>query len=262
MGNMPQICYFHGLPGSANELALFGHAHPNAFSEIFVPLRDDSCPDGNIDSYLDAIALQIAERFPHGTIRLIGFSLGACLALQIAERLEKRVEKIDLLSAAAPLCLGDFLDDMAGKAVFQTARTSTTLFSLLVKIQSWAARWMPSLLVKAVFANAAGQDRQLANNSAFQNSMAMIIGQSLGQNANTYRREIAFYVTDWSATLPNVTQPITLWQGEMDNWTPPAMADALQKGLSNVVARHNLKGLSHYSTLRHFLKNVDSIPAS
>jgi hypothetical protein len=39
------------------------------------------------------------------------------------------------------------------------------------------------------------------------------------------------------------------------------MADALQQALPNISARHDLEGLSHYSTLRHFLAQyVSSAP--
>jgi pimeloyl-ACP methyl ester carboxylesterase len=247
--------YFHGLPGSGSELDLFD-GMPNArLADIFVPIRDDKRAELDRESYMDSIARQIETRFPHGKIHLIGFSLGAFVAIQIAMRLKYRVQSVDLVSAAAPLELGDFLKDMAGKAVFRTAQSSPFLFMLLVKLQSWAARWIPDLLFKAVFANAAGQDRRLADNRAFQKGMSEIMGHSLGRNAFAYRSEIAFYVTGWATTLSMVTQPVTLWQGEADNWTPPAMADALQQALPNVRARHDLKGLSHYSALCHFLEH-------
>jgi pimeloyl-ACP methyl ester carboxylesterase len=254
MVETPHPVYFHGLPGSGGELTLFDGISNGRLAEIFVPIREDKCVELDRESYMDSIARQIEARFPQGTIHLIGFSLGAFVALQIAARLKNRVESIDLVSAAAPLELGDFLKDMAGKAVFRTAQSSPLLFMLLVKLQSWAARWMLHILFKAVFANTAGQDGELADHPAFQKGMAEIMGHSLGRNAFAYRSEIAFYVTGWASTLSMVTQPVTLWQGEADNWTPPAMADALQQALPNVRARHDLKGLSHYSALRHFLE--------
>jgi pimeloyl-ACP methyl ester carboxylesterase len=245
--------YFHGLPGSGNELTLFGETRNGKLADIFVPLRNTNHTAIDRESYMDGIARQIEERFPEGPIHLIGFSLGAFIAVQMAARLKSRVTKIDLVSAAAPLELGDFLKDMAGKAVFQTARSSPFLFALLVKLQSWIARWLPQFLFKAVFANAAGEDRELAAQLTFQKGMAQILEHSLGRNPDTYRSEIAFYVSGWADILSAVTQPVTLWQGDADNWTPPAMADALQQALPNVVVRYDLKGLSHYSSLRHFL---------
>lgn len=253
MVEIPQIVYFHGLPGSGDELSLFGEMPNGKLADIFVPTRNDNRAQIDRETYMDSIARQIEARFPDGPIHLIGFSLGAFIAIQVAALLNNRIKRIDLVSAAAPLALGDFLKDMAGKAVFETAQSRPSRFKLLVKLQSWMARWLPYILFKMVFASAAGKDRVLAACPAFQKSMANILEQSLGRNASVYRSEIAFYVSDWASSLSTVTQPVTLWQGDTDNWTPPAMADALQQALPNISARHDLEGLSHYSTLRHFL---------
>jgi pimeloyl-ACP methyl ester carboxylesterase len=264
MAEKPHPVYFHGLPGSGNELALFDQTAHATVADIFVPTRNDNQSAMDRDAYLDGIAGQIEARFPDGRVHLIGFSLGAFIAIQIAARLKGRVEKIDLVSAAAPLELDDFLDDMAGKAIFKTAQSSQWRFNLLVKLQSWMARLFPNILFKAVFASAAGRDRGLATSPTFQKRMVEIMQHSLGQNAHAYRSEIAFYVSGWADSIRSVTQPVTLWQGDADNWTPPAMADALQQALPNLCSRRDLEGLSHYSTLRHFLEqyagSADNIP--
>jgi pimeloyl-ACP methyl ester carboxylesterase len=253
MGELSQTVYFHGLPGSGDELTLFADIPKGKLAHMFVPIRDNNRTQSDRTSYMESIARQIEVRFPKGPIHLIGFSLGAFIAIHIATLLKNRVERIDLVSAAAPLELGDFLKDMAGKTVFQTAQSGPFLFSLMVKWQSWAARWFPNMLFKAIFANTAGQDRELAATPAFQIGMAKILEHSLGRNAHIYQSEIAFYVSGWAASLAKVRQPVTLWQGEADNWTPPAMADALQQALPHLFSRRDLFGLSHYSTLRHFL---------
>jgi pimeloyl-ACP methyl ester carboxylesterase len=253
MGEACHPVYLHGLPGSGDELTLFGGPLSGKLADIFVPIRDNNQTAIDRDAYMDSIARQIEARFPKGPIHLIGFSLGAFVALQMAARLKSRVERIDLVSAAAPLELADCLKDMAGKAVFETAQSSPFRFRLLVKLQSWLAQRTPQLLFRAVFANSAGQDSELSSNTAFREGMVAIIRQSLGESPGAYRSEIGFYVSRWATTLSAVTQPVTLWQGDADNWTPPAMADALQQALPNISSRHDLEGLSHYSTLRHFL---------
>ncbi len=68
-----------------------------------------------------------------------------------------------------------------------------------------------------------------------------------------HRREIAGYVGDWSAILPKIGHPVTLWHGDADNWAPPAMADALARLLPNGANVHRLQGRSHYTMLQAFL---------
>jgi pimeloyl-ACP methyl ester carboxylesterase len=62
------------------------------------------------------------------------------------------------------------------------------------------------------------------------------------------------YVRDWSAILPLISPPVELWHGSLDNWAPPAMADALAAGLPNITALHKLEGRSHYSALQTFFE--------
>jgi hypothetical protein len=38
-----------------------------------------------------------------------------------------------------------------------------------------------------------------------------------------------------------ISQPVELWHGSLDNWAPPAMADALAASLPNITALHELE---------------------
>ena len=54
-------------------------------------------------AYLQQLAQQISDRAAGQPIRLLGFSIGACLALRVAALLGEQVAEVYLLSAAAPL---------------------------------------------------------------------------------------------------------------------------------------------------------------
>jgi pimeloyl-ACP methyl ester carboxylesterase len=142
---------------------------------------------------------------------------------------------------------------MAGRPVFSTAARSPALFGAMAAGQALAARLASMKLAAVLFASAQGEDRTLAQDPAFHAGMAAILSEGLGHGRANYVREIGAYVSDWSAILPAIRHPVTLWQGEEDNWSPPAMADALAERLPNVIALHRLPGLSHYSTLRAWL---------
>ena len=92
-----------------------------------------------------------------------------------------------------------------------------------------------------------------ARSPALFAAMAAILREGLGHGRANYVREIGAYVRDWSAILPAIRHPVTLWHGAEDNWSPPAMAEALAERLPYVTALHRLPGLSHYSALRAWL---------
>jgi len=124
-------------------------------------------------------------------------------------------------------------------------------------IQSAIARVSVKTLATALFSSAQGLDLKLKNDPQFKAQIAGIIRHGLGLGLQNYRREIAAYVQDWSAILPNIGHEVTLWHGEMDNWSPPEMAATLGRMLPNVSAVNMLPEHSHYSTLvAYFQQNM------
>lgn len=250
---MSHIVYLHGTPGSPEELKLFGSS-PNTMSQrIWAPDRNIDQPDLNLAAHFDHLATVLAQRYPDGNIHIIGFSLGAYVTLEVAHRLGARVAKLDLISPAAPLGLGNFLPDMAGAKVFQLARNQPRMFSALTTLQSAITTISPGLLYKMIFASAQGGDAQLSADPIFQARVTKIISQALRRGAKSYRLEILGYVAPWSSILASVQTPVTLWHGTSDNWSPPAMSSRLAEHLPNVRNVTMLDGHSHYSTLRFAL---------
>ena len=252
------VVYFHGQPGASGELEAVwpGDGRPR---RLWAPDRNDLWPDLPLGEALDHLAAEISRRFPQGPIRLVGFSLGGFIAIETALRLEAAGRpdlSLDLVSAAAPLDCGEFLPSMAGRAVFTLARDRLRLFALLTRAQGWVAGRAPGFLFRQIFADAAGADADLARDPAFQAALVSILVHGLTGDSRGYRREVLGYVAWPGARLAALRAPVTLWQGEADTWTPPAMADALAKALPHVVALRRFAGLSHYSTLGRALPEI------
>lgn len=224
--------YLHGLPGGPEELALAGVSLP--------------CPVRRGDE-ADTLA-QIRAMAGGEPLHLIGFSLGAALALRLAPALAPA--RLTLISPAGPLELGDFLPRMAGAPVFRAARRPM-LFRALTAMQSLAFTHAPARSLETLFASAPTADRALLT-AENQRLLLQAIRSSLGPGRAAYRAEIARYVQPWADLLARVPCPVTLWQGEADTWTPPDMAKALQAALPRADL-HLLPGLGHYSTLCHAL---------
>lgn len=241
---MPAAIYFHGLPGSSAELTGFGPEIAQRAAGLHVAARGGD---------FARLAEGIAARFPDGPLHLAGFSLGAAAALRVAVLLGERVRQIDLVSPAAPLQLGDFLAGMAGAPVFRAAQAGRRPLAALTFAQALAARLAPERMAAALMAKAKGEDRELASDARFIAALAQSLRHSLLDERHAYTAEIRAYVSDWRADLAQVHQPVRIWQGSEDDWTPPAMANALAAALPQRPAVTMLQGLSHFSTLRHYL---------
>lgn len=244
---MPATLYFHGLPGSAAELGSFGPEIAARAERLHVAPRT-----GDFAS----LAEEIAAQFPDRPLVLVGFSLGAAAALRVAPHLGERVERIDLVAPAAPLQLGDFPAGMAGAPVFRAAMAGRLPFAALAFVQAQAARLAPTRMAAALMAKARGADRALAADPCFLAGLAQSLRTSLIDSHAAYTREIRAYVSDWRAQLRQVHRPVTIWQGSEDDWTPPAMAAALVAALPGRPQVTMIDGLSHFSTLRHYLERL------
>lgn len=194
--------------------------------------------------------------FPDGPLALVGFSLGAAAALRVAPHLGDRVERIDLVAPAAPLQLGDFLGGMAGAPVFRAALAGRLPFAALTFAQAQAARLAPGRMAAALMTKAKGQDRALAADPQFIAALAKSLRTSLLEQRAAYMAEIRAYVSDWRADLARIRQPVAIWQGSADDWTPPAMAEALADALPQPPRFTMIEGLSHFSTLRAYCESL------
>jgi len=237
--------YFHGLPGSAAELAGFGPEIAGRVAGFHVAARGGD---------FARLAGGIAARFPEERLRFVGFSLGAAAGLRVAPVLGERVAQIDLVSPAAPLQLGDFLGGMAGAPVFRAALAGRRALAALTLVQAQVARLAPERMAAALMAKAKGADRDLAADPAFIAALAQSLRHSLIDSRAAYKAEIRAYVADWRADLARVHQPVRIWQGSDDDWTPPEMAQALAAALPTLPQVTLLPGLSHFTALRHFLE--------
>lgn len=237
--------YFHGAPGGPAELELC----PGAQERFVAPDRFTASAEMAFSEYIDRLAGELVLRAAGEPMVLVGFSAGARVALEVAGRQPAGVSAVELIAPAAPLELGDFLPDMQGRPVFETALHRPQSFGRLVWAQGLLARWAPALLYRIVFAKPAGADAALARDGAFRATVTAIMRESLTKGAAGYSREILDIVRPWSDMLSHVAAPVRIWRGDADNWAPPALSDALASRLPNCVEVRTLPGLSHYSTL-------------
>ena len=231
MSDSPQTIYFHGLPGSGAELQLFGpqvHQRTKNFNIAKRQFRKDASGADVFERIADEIRMTSSGQ----RLRLVGFSLGASTALRVAALLGSQVEEIDIISAAAPLQTGNYLEKMAGASVFRTAQKNQIAFNVLSRCQSILSKIAPKLLYSALFSTAKGNDLELRDDPNFSSLMVHILKESLGNELAIYRSEISEYVGDWSSNLGQVSPPVSIYHGALDNWSPLEMAKNLAGSLA------------------------------
>lgn len=238
------MVYFHGMPGTGEELTLCADDNWQKGIAIILPDRQDQYAGD-----FDKISASLKAQFLDATLHFVGFSMGGFVALQVASRLGPTVSRIDLISAAAPLELGNFLPQMAGKMIFSAARRSRFQFHVLVRLQALLAIAAPDLLYNILFKNVTMAERRLADDPEFKASVSRMTRVSLFRNRSSYIREILAYVQPWAAILPKIKAETFVWHGADDTWAPVNMAHPLAAALPNVVATNIIPGKSHYSCL-------------
>lgn len=249
--------YFHGLPGFADEIGVFNSQAKSRNLIAIDRLKLQSTCD-SYEDYLIKQAEQIKQDWPTQNIHLIGFSLGTMTCLRLAKILEDKVTGLDLISVAAPLELGNFLPHMAGRPVFDAAKSSRFKFNILCMFQAIIVRAAPNLFFKMLFSSANGEDKPLVAKDSFRATIALGLRHSLLQYLPAYKREVHAYVSPWAEKIEGLEVKITFWHGAKDNWSPLEMANILAKKLGEKCNIVTLESKSHYSTLETALEEIES----
>ncbi|HEY8095537.1 MAG TPA: alpha/beta hydrolase [Methylobacter sp.] len=245
--NGKTVIYFHGAPGAPEECAIFDlYAKEQGLRFIcFDRFSGDYSITG--EAYYQLLAQEISKQAAGKQVDVIGFSIGAFIALQTCRYLGDGVRNLHLISAAAPLDAGDFLETMAGKQVFQLAKSVPILFVLLSYWQGLLAWLFPKSLFRLLFANAAGGDKALSDDQAFQSGITKVLRSCFTGRVRGYIRDIKAYVQPWKDTLSGIGISTHIWHGADDNWSPVAMAEYLQSVIPGCTSIEIFSGLSHYT---------------
>lgn len=243
---METIVFCHGMPGSPADAELLRRANPKA---DIIPLRlldlDPEAVDTGLGAAFDA-AVNLED---HNNIHLVGFSIGAMAAIKIAVARQVSVARLTLASPAAPLSLGNFLPDMAGKQVFLLAMRHPRMLDFLTGFQRLMTRISPAHTMNLLFSNCGPVEKELLNEPDFRGAMAKALSHSFIERPDTYLAFLRAYVADWSNVLSEVCCPVELWHGTGDTWSPYEMSAALKNAFGEKATLHSVQSAEHYSTL-------------
>jgi len=252
------VVYFHGVPGAIEECTAF-EAYAKQYN-LHIICFDRFSIDSNTsrEDYYQQLASEMKTQANGKKVAVIGFSIGAHVALEVCARLDEQVRQLNLVSAAAPIGSGDFLAAMAGGAVFKLAIHKPFLFYCLSYFQKLLALVAPTLLFNMLFASAAGKDKALSKQSEFKAYIIPLLKQSFTKGLHGYIRDIRSY-TSWQSKLSELNTKVCIWHGTQDNWSPFTMPMALNEclaGAEGVEGVEAMEGLSHYSCLFEAAPNI------
>jgi pimeloyl-ACP methyl ester carboxylesterase len=250
------VVYFHGAPGSSVECSIFEkHAKEYGLNIIcYDRFSTDLSLQGK--AYYQFLAKIIKDKCNGDQIDIIGFSIGCHVALETCIYLSDQVRNLHLISAAAPLDGGDFLEDMAGGIVFSLAIKYPAIFTLLSYWQKLLAKVAPKLLFKMLFASAAGKDKELSESKEFEDYITPLLQSCFNTNVNGYIREIKQYVSSQEVSIYDCVANTHIWHGASDNWSPISMATHLAETIPGCTNIEIMRGLSHYSCLFESTKKI------
>lgn len=243
------VVYFHGAPGSPDECSMFErYAKENGLNILcYDRFTTELSLQGK--AYYQNLADIIKDKSNSDQVDIIGFSIGCHAALETSILLGDQVRNLHLISAAAPLDEGDFLDGMAGGMVFSLAMKYPAIFTLLSYWQTLLAKLAPKLLFKMLFASAAGKDKEVTQSREFEKYITAILKSCFNTSVKGYIREINQYVGPWNVCINKCKADTYIWHGASDNWSPVSMANYLSETIPGCKNIEIMKGLSHYSCL-------------
>ncbi|WP_367026177.1 alpha/beta hydrolase [Methylococcus sp. ANG] len=250
------VVYFHGAPGAPEECSIFDLEGKNHDLTFICLDRFSVDPAISEEAYYKLLATEISRIASGKQVDVVGFSIGAFIALQTSRYMTHGVGSLHLISAAAPLESGDHLEAMAGKQVFMLAKAAPVLFILLSYWQGLLAWLSPNALFRLLFASAAGEDKALAADREFRASITKVLKACFIGHLRGYARDIGLYVRPWKTTLAEVSVNTHIWHGAKDNWSPPLMAEYLKSAIPGCASTKIFNGLSHYSCLYHAVPGI------
>tara|TARA_B100000446_G_scaffold33158_1_gene28620 strand:- start:1714 stop:2568 length:855 start_codon:yes stop_codon:yes gene_type:complete len=257
------VVYFHGAPGGPAECELF-HAHAIEHNlrivcfdrfDVERALHQGDYYQRLADCIRDVRGCGEVDGKSESYVDLIGFSIGAQVAIEVASILGEAVRQLHLVSAPAPLCQGDYLDDMVGGMVFKMALQRPLLFTALTMFQKLVAFFAPQQLFAILFASANGDDVELSQQREFKQFVTPLLRSCFLQRTSGYIRDVRHYVS-WGGNPMSSTQQVMLWHGTEDNWSPYSMVEGLSRSLSGDVSVHSMQGASHYSCLYQAISHI------
>jgi pimeloyl-ACP methyl ester carboxylesterase len=194
----------------------------------------------------------IADYLEIDRFSVVGRSGGAPHALACAALLKERVICAAALGSLAPFD-AEGLDWKLGMAYsnVQTYRhAEENLGKLIATLNEQAGRVRnnPEGLLKMLWPELDGQDKEVIGDFAFREIIARIHAEALRDSANGWIDDVIALSRPWGFELSDITVPVKLWTGSEDVFSPAEHTYWLAKRIANSVLEVE-EGKAHFRAM-------------
>jgi len=248
----PACFFFHGFPGSSQQVLLINHHELlEKFRVIAVDrpgFGDSSFRRNRKNIEIASIHQELADHLGLQKFHLIAVSGGGPAAFIVADRLRSRVLSLTTICGLGPVFEPDFFGDLSSVSQFllKLGRRSPLLAAwglrrIRVQMQKqqgpdprFLAKWFPKKDLEVIM------DPQVRVH--FQRSMA----HAFKQGAWGPAIELSVFQQDWQIKDWNFPFQVRLWHGSLDRIVPPKHSQRLAARIPGAEL-HLLEQEAHYS---------------
>ena len=250
------VFFFHGQPGNR----LF---HPDEDTTLQAGVRlivserpgyglSDIQPGRTLLDWPDDVR-QLAEKLGFAQFDVIGYSAGGPYALACAAKIPQMLNRVMLISSAAPLHERTTRQKMPGLLRFNyfMARHLPGLLRLIFRLYWRQAKNNPASFIEMAKKDAPPPDLKALENSELYQMMLTTWKENLRVDSRGYVDDACLIFDDWGFSLAEIEKQVLLYWGQKDQNTPHSNLSYLQNHLPNT-RLISVPDAGHFGFLTHW----------
>ncbi len=238
--NGPVVLYFHGFGSSR----VVRHPDDDLMEQLGVHLIAVDRPGIGLSTGAPGRRLldwprdveELADRLGIDRFAVLGWSGGGPYALACGWSLPDRVERIGLISAAAPLTPGADYMLRRHRVASRAADNAPWMIRLAMWQWSRGQRADPERHLDKAIEGMIEADRQVLEDPRLRQVLIDNADELYRQGGRGLYDEALIMARPWGFPIAGVQTPVRLWHGDMDTTVPVGMAHYLASMLPNAEA--------------------------